>query len=118
MTVTNSPGEIQMSSHPDPQHYLGVPCQNCGEIVAVPAHVMDRQIALADDSSDTRHCYISTLLNLRCHACCREFFYAVDEITQFDGIPPLLHRVSREQHPPDAHGFLHHSHPRHRVARA
>lgn len=94
-----------MSSHPNPQHYLGVPCQNCGEIVAVPPHVMDRQIALSQDSPDATHCHISTLLNLRCYACRREYFYAIDEITPFDGIPPLHHSSSHDQDLQDAHGL-------------
>lgn len=76
-----------MSGQTTAQQYLAVPCQNCGEMIPVPSHLVDRRIVLAEDPTDVRHRYVSTLLNLRCRACHREYFYDVQEIVQVEGIP-------------------------------
>lgn len=107
------------SSHPVQQEYLGVSCQNCGVIIPVPRHVVDRQIAIAEDTSDAQHRYISTLLNLRCRACFREYFYDVDEIAHIDesrrpasGTAPRPHAAHAHTHAA-AHGAAHGNHLHH-----
>lgn len=112
------------SSHPVPQQYLGVSCQNCGEIIPVPAHVLDRQIAIAEDPSDARHQYVSTLLNLRCLACFREYFYDVDEIVRVEESPQPVSAATAHPHSvhPHAHAAAHpsahHNHLHHHLTHA
>jgi hypothetical protein len=70
--------------------YLGVYCQNCGEPIPVPARAT-RQIA-AEGESEAAGRYLSTLLNLRCRACHKEYFYDVNEASQVEGTPrPFAH---------------------------
>jgi hypothetical protein len=87
-----------MGGHPDVQQYLAVSCQNCGEMIPVPVHVLDRQIVLAEDPSDLGHRYVSTLLNLRCRACHREYFYDVKEVMQVEGMPRSFADGMRRHH--------------------
>jgi len=77
-----------MSAHPAllerNSGYLGVQCQNCGEMIALPDHVLDRQIAIVGSQSNPADQHISTLLNIRCRACRKEYFYDVREIIQVE----------------------------------
>jgi hypothetical protein len=66
---------------------LGVMCQHCGESIRVPEHLMSRQILVAEDDSDPASRYVSTLLNLRCKACRKEYFYDVTEICELEAQP-------------------------------
>jgi hypothetical protein len=67
--------------------YLGVQCQNCGEMIALPDHVLDRQIAIVDGQSNPADHHIATLLNIRCRACRKEYFYDVREIVPVEEAP-------------------------------
>jgi hypothetical protein len=92
------------------QHYLGVLCQNCGEPIPVPGRPLGRQIVLAEDQSDPGERYVTTLLNLRCRACCREYFYDVGEIISVEASPrPFLHSA----HAYGLHDLTPARHPRH-----
>ncbi|HLV94972.1 MAG TPA: hypothetical protein VKS44_07255 [Candidatus Acidoferrales bacterium] len=80
-----------MSDHATQQSCLGVLCQNCDETIPVPNGVLGRQIVVAEGQSDPDGRYVSTLLNLRCRACCKEHFYDVGEIISVDPSPrPFL----------------------------
>jgi hypothetical protein len=87
-----------MGGDPNLQQYLAVSCQNCGAMIPVPAHVLDRQIVLAEDPCDVGHRSLSTLLNLRCRACHREYFYHVKEVVQAEGIPRSFAEDMRRHH--------------------
>jgi hypothetical protein len=73
-----------------PHHYLGVYCSNCGAAIPVPDRVLSRQIAISDVQVDPGRHYISTLLNIRCRACRKEYFYNVREIVDVDDPPRSL----------------------------
>lgn len=98
--------------------YLGVSCQNCGEIIPVPGHLVNRQIMVAEDPSDPRHRYVSTLLNLRCRACHREYFYDVEEIIQAEGIPRSYADGMPRRHRHASPAHHHRYHPQHQLAHA
>jgi len=64
--------------------FLGVVCQHCGESIPVPEHLMSRQILVAEDDSNPMSRYVSTMLNLRCKSCRKEYFYDVSEICEME----------------------------------
>lgn len=108
-----------MSDHANQQSCLAVLCQNCGETIPVPGRVLGRQIVVAEGQWDPGGRYVSTLLNLRCRACCKEYFYDVGEIISVDASPrPFLHSahaytlhdLTLERHPRSAQ----HRHASHR----
>jgi hypothetical protein len=76
-----------MDENSQSDRYHAVLCRSCGLPVSVPEAVLSRARAaeLADRASprETR----SSKLNLRCHACEREYIYSVSEVTEREGIP-------------------------------
>lgn len=67
--------------------YHAVLCRNCGLPVAVPEKSLARaRSRFADDSPQSDHPR-SSMLNLRCHACEREYVYSVCDIKEIEGTP-------------------------------
>ncbi len=86
-------------------HYLGVWCQNCGEPIPVPSRV-SQQITVERESESAGQ-YVSTLLNLRCRACHKEYFYDVTQVSEVEGTPRPFATHSGFERP------AHHPHPYH-----
>jgi hypothetical protein len=98
-----------MSDHEKQLSCLGVICQNCGTTIPVPDHVLDRQIAVAEDRTDADGRYVTTLLNLRCRTCCKEYFYDVGEIISVEvGPRPFAHSAHARNVRHDSALELHH----------
>jgi hypothetical protein len=97
-----------MTDHAAQQTELGVLCQNCGAPIRVPERVLGRQIVVAEDRTEPEGRYVTTLLNLRCRACCKEYFYDVGEIISIEAptrsfprstCSDRLHDLTPERHP-------------------
>lgn len=71
------------------QHFRGVHCRRCGKPVRVPALVIKKESAShgAYASSDMEFGLISRVFVLRCHSCCKESVYAINQIVDFSFVP-------------------------------
>lgn len=67
--------------------YLGVLCRNCAIPIPVPQKALTRaQASEAENSADPSEVR-SSMLNLRCHACEREYCYRLSEVVEMQGTP-------------------------------
>jgi hypothetical protein len=80
--------------------YLGVACQHCGEPIPVPERLLSRQVVVSDAESNPANRHVSTLLNLRCRACRKEYFYDVSEISEYEGTPRHTHGAAHRHSVP------------------
>ena len=65
--------------------YHAVHCRNCGLPVAVPEKALVRaRSRFADDLPESQRPR-SSMLNLRCQACEREYVYSVSEVKELEG---------------------------------
>lgn len=76
-----------MVETPKTNTYHAVLCRNCGLPVAVPEKTLVRaQSRFADDLPESEQPR-SSMLNLRCHACEREYVYSASEVKEMEGTP-------------------------------
>ncbi len=70
------------------QHFRGVHCRRCGKPVRVPALVIKKESAshIEHDANDMEYNLISRVFVLRCHSCCKESIYAINQIVDFSMI--------------------------------
>lgn len=67
--------------------YHAVLCRNCGLPVAVPEKALSRaKSRFAVGSPEPEHPR-SSMLNLRCHACEREYVYSIADVKEHEGTP-------------------------------
>jgi hypothetical protein len=93
------PKEFQlMSVDAIAQHFRGVHCRRCGKPVRVPALVIKKESAshLEHDANDTQYHLISKVFVLRCHSCCKESVYAINQIVDFSFVPQVLPGMAEE----------------------
>jgi ribosomal protein S27E len=68
-------------------NYHAVSCRNCGLPVVVPEKTLARaRSRFADDSPESEQPR-SSMLNLRCHACEREYVYNFSDVKELEGTP-------------------------------
>ncbi|HUO35264.1 MAG TPA: hypothetical protein VMU43_09755 [Candidatus Acidoferrum sp.] len=69
------------------EKYNAVHCRSCGLAIAVPdAALLRARAGEAEDASAPQQ-RRSTMLNVRCHACEREYFYRPSDVVEMEGSP-------------------------------
>lgn len=64
--------------------YHGVQCRSCGETIAVPSRIANKEIAPGLISVDAGTELTFPTLNLRCRICQKENFYKMSDIREID----------------------------------
>ena len=69
------------------EQYLGVLCKSCALPIPVPETTLKRARARETENSSGSQESRPPKLNLRCHACEREYYYTLAEVTEIPGTP-------------------------------
>ncbi len=69
------------------EKYHGVQCRSCGETIAVPARIANKEVlAERSASSDGNEARFPSL-NLRCRICEKENFYKMSDVREIEESP-------------------------------
>ncbi|HTV60477.1 MAG TPA: hypothetical protein VMJ93_16510 [Verrucomicrobiae bacterium] len=76
-----------MNDNPKNERYLGVLCRSCAIPIPVPQKALTRARASEVENAAGPTEARSSMLNLRCHACEREYCYRLGEVAEMQGTP-------------------------------
>jgi hypothetical protein len=73
------------------EKYHGVQCRSCGETIAVPSRIANKQFSAEPSVAGTDETFPS--LNLRCRICEKENFYKMSDVREIEESPasPVVH---------------------------
>jgi len=69
------------------EKYHGVQCRSCGETIAVPARIANKEIPPEAGASSAGNEGGFPSLNLRCRVCEKENFYKMSDIREIEEAP-------------------------------
>ena len=69
------------------EKYHGVQCRSCGETIAVPARIVNKEVLPESSASSDGNEARFPSLNLRCRVCEKENFYKMSDIREIEETP-------------------------------
>jgi hypothetical protein len=69
------------------EKYHGVQCRSCGETIAVPSRIANKEASPGASSASAGTEPTFPTLNLRCRICQKENFYKMSDIREIDETP-------------------------------
>lgn len=69
------------------EKYHGVQCRSCGETIAVPSRIANKEVALEHREAVSDGGMKFPSLNLRCRVCEKENFYKMSDVLEIEGTP-------------------------------
>lgn len=69
------------------EKYHGVQCRSCGETIAVPARIANKEVPPESEAAGAGNEAKFPTLNLRCRICEKENFYKMSDIREIEESP-------------------------------
>lgn len=69
------------------EKYHGVQCRSCGETIAVPARIANKEVVPERSASSDENEASFPSLNLRCRICEKENFYKMSDVREIEESP-------------------------------